>query len=400
MSTNQHSLSVAIDLGTTTLVFACINASGDILAQISMPNSQRRFGVDVITRILSSNKGKNLLLQNAIRADLQKGVALLKEKLPKDLRHLPIEKVCIAGNTTMIHLLMNYSCAGLGTYPYTPQSLKALTLNSAQIFGAVLSDATVYIFPGISAFVGGDIVAGLTGLNFDEAFLLTDLGTNGEMALWDREHLYVCSSPAGPAFEGGHIHCGVPGIPGAIYHVDYREATKTFSFETIEDATPTGLCGTGLLDLLAALRQSGFMDKTGLLSTDYFTNGFLLCENVALLQDDIRELQMAKAAIAAGVLVLLTVAGLSPDMISNVYVSGNIGDNLKVDTAITVGLFPDELKNAIHGIGNSSLKGAIAYLVSPNETLERTQKILEKAEELYLSQNPDFNRIYIEQMNF
>jgi uncharacterized 2Fe-2S/4Fe-4S cluster protein (DUF4445 family) len=407
---------IAIDLGTTTLAAGLINRrNGEILNMYTSINPQRAFGADIISRIKASNEGNRDKLQEAILNKLQEGIYYLLQENHIDVNHLTM--ITIAGNTTMVHLLLGYSCKTLGVYPFTPVDCSTILItlkdilqgqvrnqpypwNSQQM--AHLQKVPVVILPGISAFVGGDISAGLTYCGFDkstEPCLFLDLGTNGEMAIGNKNKIMVTSTAAGPAFEGGNISCGVGSIPGAISHVNFVE--DRIQLKTIGDKPPIGICGTGLVDLAAELLKAGIVDGTGLLIDKFFEIGFPIQEgnNFVLTQKDIRELQLAKAAIRAGIEILISHYGTKIQQLHKVYLAGGFGYKMDIEKAAIIGLLPEELKDRIITVGNSSLAGAIQYLTD-RAAQEAIDQIISVAEEIHLSNQEEFNELYIKYMSF
>ena len=409
-SNNNHismvdtSYSIGIDLGTTTLVITLVgNQSKEIRKQYACTNSQRTFGSDVISRILAANEGAGSHLREYIRTDILQGINNLKESVNLDKNS--IDKIVISGNTTMIHLLLGYSCQGLSTYPFSPVELKLIRKSFEEVFADTGIVAEVIFFPGISAFVGGDIVSGLYACEFDtneELCLLVDLGTNGEMALGNKTHLWVTSTAAGPAFEGGNITWGMSSLEGAISSVSIVNGVA--KIKTIGNKQATGLCGTGVIETAAALYREGYIKEDGLLCEPHFTEGFPLAktkqgENIVFTQADIRELQLAKAAIRAGLEALIKKANINYDKIKSVYLAGGLGFNLKPEIAVTLGILPKELVSKVQVIGNSSLGGAIKY-VTDKQGESRLEHIVENAQEVLLANDTEFTNLYMKHMFF
>ena len=378
---------IAIDIGTTTLAFALIDMeSGAQIASYTCMNSQRAFGADVISRISFANYGNLAQLHSYIIEDILRGINVL---LPE------CSLIVISGNTTMLHFLQNYSCETLGVYPFTPIStelaqtkvapyatfgLPYLSAGNCECnflchnkvapcvtFGLPylsagncecnflchkkIAGCNAIILPGVSAFIGADVISGIffceqpTQENFN---LLIDLGTNGEIALFSREKIYATSAAAGPAF---------------------------------------GSCATRIIDICAELIRNKFIDETGLLQqeTDKFT------------QKEIREIQLAKAAIRAGIEILLEEAGLKCENIQKVFLAGGIGYNINVNNAVTIGLIPAEFESKTKAVGNASLGGCVKYLQNPSDEIKRLAKI---TKEINLSTHPKFNDLFMENINF
>lgn len=400
---------IAIDIGTTTLALSLVGLTGkQVIDTYTAINKQRAYGADVISRIKASVEGKRDILKTSIQKDLQNGIRslLMRAGIESDNRsNARLKRIAIAGNTTMEHLLLGYPCDTLGSYPFTPFYIKTVTMPYAEAIGADDTDAEVTVLPGISAFVGGDIVAGLLACGFDRKdsnCLLIDLGTNGEMALGNRNKLLVTSTAAGPAFEGGNISCGTGSVSGAICGVEIRGSSVIV--ETIGQKPPVGICGTGVIELVSELLKAGLMDETGLLCEEYFDRGFEIARDIegrpiTFTQKDIRELQLAKAAIRAGVEILLQRSYITYEDIDTVYLAGGFGYQLNLEKAFHVGLLPKELSGRVKAVGNSSLDGAILSLTEKSAAAGMEQ-IVRAAEELHLSNDIDFNDLYIRFMGF
>lgn len=388
---------IAIDLGTTTLVLNLLSLSQEkVIHSYKSMNPQRKYGRDVISRIKASNEGKQDLLMQIIRNEIHHGINTLinNQKIGID----NIIKIVIAGNTTMIHLFMGYSCHGLGLYPYTPVKLGTINTTTDQIF-AIEENIPIILLPGISAFVGGDIVSGLLTCGFNhekETCLFIDLGTNGEMAIGNKDKILVTSTAAGPAFEGINISCGVACVPGAINHVSLEDGS--INYETIEDKEPVGLCGTGVIELVSELLKQGIIDETGLLDDPYFESGFALSDFM-FIQQDIRQLQMAKAAIRAGAEILVNKFGTSFEELDRIYIAGSFGYHLDIEKAVRIGLLPELVIKKTKGAGNTSLSGAI-YVAKDFNNLKKLEHIISKAKEIHLSNEENFSEFYIQNMLF
>lgn len=343
---------VAVDLGTTTIAMQLRElSSGRVISSYCETNPQRRYGADVLSRIQAAGQGHAEEMKESIWQVIKRGMKQFTEAASSEAVWLEgtnpeitqsIACISIAGNTTMEHLLMGLPTESLGKSPFIPVKIG---LQETQFEGL-----PVYVMPGISAFVGGDIVAGLyyTGLlKFDgkSSVLFLDLGTNGEMALTDGNRMLVTATAAGPAFEGG---------AGA--------------------AVP----GSDMIALMASFLKEGIMDETGLLAEPYFTEGIRVFpdkdsnpeKSIFVTQQDIRALQMAKAAIRAGVEILWE--KMEYPEISQVYLAGGFGYYLDVEAAITIGLLPKEMCGNVKAVGNTSLAGA--YQIGKDLYHSRTDK--------------------------
>ncbi|HKL79386.1 MAG TPA: ASKHA domain-containing protein [Mobilitalea sp.] len=393
----DHRYIMAIDLGTTTIAFSLVDATDKQMVKThTMVNRQKAYGADVISRIKASNEGKSQLLRDIILEELYQGFQTIIDEA--EIQPEEVLGIAIAGNTTMGHLLLGYSCETLGVYPFVPVNIGTVRLNFEELFKERYQ-IPIIVLPGISAFVGGDITAGLLACGFDYAekpCLFIDLGTNGEMALGNKDRILVASTAAGPAFEGGNISSGVGSLPGAISHVTIS-ADKPI-YETIGGKPPIGICGTGLIDIVSELFKAGLMDDTGLLVEAHFEKGYTI-EGITLTQRDIRELQLAKAAIHAGIEILIKQYGTTYQQIDKVYLAGGFGYKMDIAKAVHIGLIPEELVEKIEAVGNTSLAGAIQYLTDTN-SVESIEHILSVSEEINLSNDSDFNDIYVSRMSF
>ena len=409
----QNPYGIAIDLGTTTIAAALIrivSARGietaenrpqyEVVRTASCGNSQRKYGADVISRIRAASEDDNVeKLCSSCREDLR---GLIYDLTGGETN---LKAITIAGNTTMLHILMKRDVSSLGKYPYTPVTLRMESLESKELFGGA-DNTRLTLLPGISAFVGADIVSGLYSLGplRGEKFFFIDLGTNGEMAFFDGEKIKVASAAAGSVFEAGGISCGMASVSGAISHVSIDRRTKKARIKTIDEKEPTGICGTGVIETVAELFNAGIIDETGLLEDEYFDYGYPLTEDGAIrfTQQDIRNVQLAKAAIYTGAKALLQ--GKIPD---RVYVSGGFGNNMDPEIIESLSMFPKEFSGKIEAVGNTSLKGAAFYTAasilgsSAQIAAKRElEELIQKAEVVEFAELDSFSEDYIEAMNF
>ena len=399
---------ICIDIGTTTLAALLVNLETEADCQTAVSvNHQRTYGSDVLSRISASNGGKKWEIQRCIRQDLQK---LIRELLQKEkITEQQIQRIVIAGNTTMCHLLRGFSCETLGVAPFLPVDLSWMEGSAADFLGMKELDTKVVILPGISAFVGADIMAGIAKMNMHRSegyHLLLDIGTNGEMVLGNCRHMYVTSTSAGPAFEGGNISCGMASIPGVISHVFMEETGKT-GFQVIGEADgenkkkqqAIGICGTGMIDLVYELRKHQMIDEHGTYSDLYFDTGYELAGKVKFTQYDIREIQMAKAAIRAGVDILVKKAGIAFDEVDDCYLAGGFGTKIDITKAAGIGLIPKELEMKTIPVGNTVLAGTKEVLLG-RISKEELEKIQTMADVINLAEENDFEELYLSYMDF
>mgnify|MGYP004632100771 FL=1 len=405
--TENELYGICIDIGTTTLAALLVNLETEADCQTAVSvNHQRAYGSDVLSRISASNSGKKWEIQRCIRQDLQK---LIRELLQKEkITEQQIQRIVIAGNTTMCHLLRGFSCETLGVAPFLPVDLSWMEGSAADFLGMKELDTKVVILPGISAFVGADIMAGIAKMNMHRSegyHLLLDIGTNGEMVLGNCRHMYVTSTSAGPAFEGGNISCGMASIPGVISHVFMEETGKT-GFQVIGETDGEnkkqqviGICGTGMIDLVYELREHQMIDEHGTYSDLYFDTGYELAEKVKFTQNDIRELQMAKAAIRAGVDILVKKAGITFDEVDDCYLAGGFGTKIDIKKAAGIGLIPKELEMKTIPAGNTVLAGTKEVLLG-RISKDELEKIQTMADVINLAEENDFEELYLSYMDF
>jgi uncharacterized 2Fe-2S/4Fe-4S cluster protein (DUF4445 family) len=398
---------IAVDIGTTTLAMALVELrSGQVRKRYSAVNKQRESGGDVISRMRRANAGDLPLLSGSIRRQISEGSFFLCTAAGVDPGD--ICRMGIAGNTTMIHLLLALSCANLGQVPFTPVTLDMITFKYREVFEGGLF-CPVYVLPGICTYVGADISAGIlfTCLHTKkEPVAFMDIGTNGEMALAVGEKILCTATAAGPAFEGGNIGWGAGSVPGAISKVTFKDGR--FLVSTIGEKAPVGICGSGVVDIAACGLESGRILPSGRFNKEYkneFTeNGIFLAKHadgrdICFSQKDVRELQLAKSAISSGLDALVHHAGLSYDEIKTLYIAGGFGFNLKLAGAARIGLIPPALVPKVTLVGNSSLGGVVKFLLDSSSERE-FEKIIPMAEEFDLPGDDYFNAIFIKNVNF
>lgn len=373
----------AVDIGTTTVALRVYDlADGSLVGQAAAINPQRSVAADVMGRIDASLHGKRALLQTAITDCIE---ALLSEATKAS--GISPDALILTGNTTMLYLLTGRDPSSLATAPFAADILFDI---EAEIAGI-----PAYLPPCISAFVGADITAALLASGICEkqgTHLLCDIGTNGEIALVRDGALLVTSTAAGPAFEGVGISSGCMGVTGAIDRVWAENGFLRFS--TIGGMPPIGLCGSGLIDAVAAALSLGLVDETGAMEDDEIDLG-----GVTLLPEDVRALQLAKAAIAAGIATLLDEAGVSVNEIDECVIAGGFGSHLDPKSAAAIGLLPEELVPLIRTIGNGSLDGATQVLLDTDKKIA-LRRIASSARHVSLGGNPKFNAYYIDKMMF
>jgi uncharacterized 2Fe-2S/4Fe-4S cluster protein (DUF4445 family) len=398
---DKQDLGLAIDVGTTTIA-VCITelSSGYVIGSYSAINRQRRFGADVITRIEAS-KTTPLELHQLIVEDLVMGIKELLKKHPVDVKR--IKKAAIAGNTCMMSFLLNLDCHLMGQSPFTPPEQLTREQNYAfsEIFPEGLGiDCQVYIPPCVSAYIGADITAGtllIPEKKYETNALFFDMGTNGEIVLFSKDRVICASAAAGPALEGGNISCGTGGIPGAVHTV--RNKGGKFEYLTIGDLTPIGICGSAVIDVVSCLLEMGTINATGKFTDKSLKEGVPICENVSFTPLDVRNVQLSKSAIRAGIECVLEEAGIKDDEVDALYLAGGFGVKIDVPNAVTIGLIPQVLSMRVAALGNSSLGGAVRLLWDTKAS-EDVKKFRETAYELELGGNAHFSAAFMEYMGF
>lgn len=390
-----HTLGCAIDIGTTTITVLLFRLSdNELLADASQLNHQAAHGSDVISRIDAAARVGVEVLQ-ALVVDQLSG--MLREVLERAGEPgSAVTRMCITGNTTMLHLLTGLPVASLGAHPFTPQTLFATSLPATGFF-PFLTEAEIYLPPAISTFVGPDITCGLlaTGLGTQGgAELLVDVGTNGEMALAANGRLWCCSTAAGPAFEGAEISAGMPALPGAID--DVWEQDGNVRFTTIGRKRPKGICGTGLISAIDTYLRLDTIDPTGAMAGSSLLVGD---SQISITQDDVRRLQLAKAAVAAGVDTLLWEGGLSPEEIEVLHLAGGFGSYLQPRSAAGIGLIPWPLAEKTNPAGNTALTGAVLLALS-RDARRTAETWAAEATELSLANHRVWMDRFIENMAF
>ncbi|MDR1329400.1 MAG: ASKHA domain-containing protein [Oscillospiraceae bacterium] len=405
---------VAIDIGTTTVVAHLTNLkTRKRVATASGVNAQRQYGADVISRIEYSAAHGHETLSRLIQSQI--GDLITRACADAGIPASAVSYIAIAGNTIMQHLAAGYSPVGMGTVPFEPVSLFGEELPAWPGLPAA-PGATIYYSPCVSSYVGGDITAGMLACGFEGDLgptVFIDIGTNGEIAIKLGGKYLCCATAAGPAFEGAEISRGMAAVPGAISHVKWGDSGLELT--VLGDAEPDGLCGSGLLDALALLLNTGAVDETGRLQdpgeiehpiSAYIgeaegRNAFFLSRerDVYLSAADVRKLQLAKAAIAGGIQTLLREAGITEGDVRSFVLAGGFGSFLDRDSAARIGLFPKAFLPITRSMGNTAGEGAAIALVS-SLSREQLNAMREKCEYVELSSSLVFNEQFVEQMMF
>jgi uncharacterized 2Fe-2S/4Fe-4S cluster protein (DUF4445 family) len=421
--TTAQNFGIAIDIGTTTVAgFLHDLKNGKSISVLSRTNPQRSFGDDVISRILKASTPEGLHeVQKSILTCINGMVHEFCKEQNISKKH--IYEIVIAGNTTMQHLFLGIDPQFLAQSPYTGVFRAGINVSAQELKLDINPNGNIHVLPNIAGFVGGDIVAGIlsSGMHAGDSLkLLIDIGTNGEIVLGNKDGLVACSTAAGPAFEGGRIRHGMRAEAGAIEKV---MMDATLHLTTIENAPVKGICGTGLIDLISELLRLGILDITGrILDADELPKnlpeeiqkllipqengtGFLLFKgrnqqaDIVLTPKDIREFQLAKAAIYSGIQILLKARGITLQQVDEILLAGAFGNFIRVNSARRVGLLPDMPIDKIRFIGNSAGAGARMALLSQSHRKE-AEEISQKTKHVELATDPDFQNIFADALLF
>lgn len=395
---------VAIDIGTTTIAFVLIDLlNGEIKETISSLNLQNRYGQDVISRLdyaAQSDKHREDI-SNILKDVIEDGIKQLIKT-----NEYSVNLISISGNTTMIQLLLNISSKALGIYPFTILSDRMFRFKYNEIFSKQLFDCNVLITPAISAYVGGDITSGILVtdiFNSSKINILIDIGTNGEIVIGNSYKLLCTATAAGPAFEGANLKYGIGAVEGAI--ATYERINRLLHIDTIGNKEPIGICGTGIVDIISQLLQDRVIEKNGLFNQHVLNKDeeYIICKgkehNITINQKDIREIQLAKAAIRAGIEILIKKYDCDYEEIDKIYIAGGFGSKINLKSAINIGLIPSELEEKAETIGNSSLSGSIQLLLDKNIE-DKYNKIISISQPIDLALDEEFNKLFMGYMSF
>lgn len=417
---------MAFDIGTTTVVGYLLDAkTGAQVAVSSMVNPQAQFGADVIQRANHALEGGGAQLAKAIRSALNELISDACGKI-----NVPVSSVymvSVVGNTCMHHLFAGISPGSLVHAPYNPVISEPIITEASHYNIKINPNGMIMLLPNIAGFVGADTIGVLLATEFDildEITLAIDIGTNGELVLGSRDRMIACSTAAGPAFEGAKIECGMRGAEGAIDHCKFDENGK-FVYSTIGGVKPIGICGSGLMDIIAQLLENGFVEESGrMYDDDELENeiakanaeriievdgrpAFLLAsaaesghgQDVFLTQKDLREVQLAKSAMAAGITLMADTLGIGVADIKKVMIAGAFGNYMDPWSACRIGLIPRVLSDRIEPIGNAAGEGSKIAILN-REEFYRSATISREVEFLELATHPLFNDTFVDLMEF
>jgi uncharacterized 2Fe-2S/4Fe-4S cluster protein (DUF4445 family) len=411
-----HSLGMAVDLGTTKIAGYLVDlGTGQTLSAKGIMNPQISYGEDVIARIGRAQRSPEDA--STLQEKVLEALATISEELCQEAvgaRPEEIKDLVVVGNTAMHHLLLRLPVKQLARAPHVPAVARALDIKARHLRLPVAPGAYVHLLPNIAGFVGADHVAVLLAINAGEAkgpMLAIDIGTNTEISLVIRGEINSVSCASGPAFEGAHISSGMRAAPGAIEHVMLTD--QGIQYHTIQGTKPAGICGSGIFDTLAQLFTNGIIDKGGRIQKDHPRvretqkgREFVIVSEeergdgsaITITQEDVRELQLAKAAIQSGIQVLLRDKGLSAGDLDEVVVAGAFGTYLNISSAVAIGMLPAIPANRFRQVGNAAGVGAKIALVS-REKREAVQEVVRDIRYIELAVAPDFNKIFTQSIS-
>jgi uncharacterized 2Fe-2S/4Fe-4S cluster protein (DUF4445 family) len=414
--TTEECFGVAFDVGTTTLVGTLMNLRTGMAAAVrSTLNGQAPYGADVISRISHAMNGADSIeeLKTAVVATMN-GIL---DELYREAGITPERtyEAVVVGNVTMLHLLLGIDPTPISMMPFTPAFMDALSVPAREVGLRIHPAGYIQTLPALGAYVGADIVSGVLATNIareDKLRVFVDVGTNGEIVIGNSRRTLATAAPAGPAFEGSQIKCGMRATDGAIEGVQLGEGVD---LQVIGgDVPPLGLCGSGLVDAVAQLLNVGLLDHSGRMRSaadvpDHpladrlieveGVRAFLLAEGVYLSQRDVRELQFAKGSIATGIKILMNILGVAAADLDEVYLGGSFGSYLNPESAKIIGLVPDVDVDKIVAVGNSAGEGAKIALLSYRER-QVAFELPSRIEYIELSGRSDFNDAFVEVLRF
>ncbi len=404
----KNILGVAIDIGTTGISYYLLDLSnGEIIEKLSSLNPQTQYGGDVLTRITycMENPLGSIKLQELIIDEINSS---LKQLVNSKYSIADIYHIVVSANTTMLHLLLGINPSSLAKAPYRSIFLSPKDIEARDLFIEANREAILTIIPSASSYVGGDIVSGIMASDFqnNKEAIFIDIGTNGELAALRDGKIISTSTAAGPALEGMNIECGCRAQNGAIETFDIDEEYN-ITYSTIGNRKAIGICGSGLMDITSALIKRDILLKSGRwnkklndrIARRVVDKKFYITEDVYISQKDIRQIQLAKGAIAAGVILMLEEIGLTIEDIPKAYIAGAFGYHINPNSIKTIGLIPKGFKGEIRFLGNTSLEGARLALINKS-CLKRVYDIKKDMIVLELSLRENFQDVFVSQLNF
>ncbi|MDO5707216.1 MAG: ASKHA domain-containing protein [Andreesenia angusta] len=398
-------VSIAVDIGTTVVTMKFLNSDNDeIIGTKSFLNPQTAYGNDLISRI-------DYISDCEIRLRYLKDILIdeIKLEIKNFIKKTKIKNIVFSANTTMLHILAGENPYPLSIHPYKPVFLESRKMSAKDLFGDRKKKYDIYFLPSASAYIGSDIVSGIYSTNFynsNTPSLFIDIGTNGEIVMNIDGNLKAVSTSAGPALEGMNIDCGSRAIEGAIerFHID---TDKSFKIESINSSDPKSICGSGIIDIIAEFLRNGIIEASGRFNKNmdevFLKNlkdkKFYITDEIYISQKDIRQVQLAKGAIAAGIKILLNEYGKNINSIENIIIAGSFGYHINKDNMVFIGLIPKEYTGEIEVVGNSSVNGAIEACKDP-DIINQMDEIAKKIDVLELSLRDDFQDYFVREMSF
>jgi uncharacterized 2Fe-2S/4Fe-4S cluster protein (DUF4445 family) len=414
--TTEDCFGVAFDVGTTTLVGTLMNLRTGMAAAVSSTlNGQAPFGADVISRISHAMNGADSI--DELKGAVVQTMNGILDDLYRDSGVSPgrTYEAVVVGNVTMLHLLLGIDPTPISMMPFTPTFMDALSVPASEVGLRIHPAGFIQTLPALGAYVGADIVSGVLATNIareDKMRVFVDVGTNGEIVIGSSQRTLATAAPAGPAFEGSQIKCGMRATDGAIEGVQLGDRVE---LQVIGgDVAPIGLCGSGLVDAVAQLLNVGLLDHSGRMRSAADVpnhpladrlievegvRAFLLAEGVYLSQRDVRELQFAKGSIATGIKILMNILGVAASDLDEIYLGGSFGSYLNPESAKIIGLVPDVDVDKIIAVGNSAGEGAKIALLSYRER-QVAFELPSRIEYVELSGRTDFNDAFVEVLRF
>jgi len=388
------SYAVAFDIGTTSIVGYLLSGDGqrEIAAQGRL-NPQVKFGADVISRLGYATEHGPQALSDCVREALNGLITQLCSRA--EISRDAVRRISIVGNTCMHHLFLGVSPESLGRAPYSPAVSGAMILKAGEYGLEIHPEGVIYMLPVIAGFVGSDTVACMLADDWqkrEKLGLIIDIGTNGELVMGNAQSMIACSTAAGPAFEGAKIQCGMRGTEGAVDRVWLRDGK--IEYHVIGETRPRGICGSGIVDLMAVLLEAGIVDETGRMEQSEYT----LAEDVVFTQKDVREVQLAKAAISAGITLMARKLGISLEDILEVRIAGAFGNYMNAENACKIGMIPMELLPGIKGVGNAAGEGAKRALAKTY--WDTACALAQQTQFLELASIADFQDAFVDALEF
>ena len=414
----QNQFGIAVDLGTTTIVAYLLDlATGVQLAQVQSLNPQTVYGEDVMSRITYTSREKDgaRTLQQSVVSGLNQLLANLLDTTEVTVDQLT--RICIVGNTAMHHLLLAADTESLGRSPYQPSIIEPITMNPQELGLQTNNTSELYLPPNIAGFVGGDTVGFILSQRLDlvdDVILGIDIGTNGEIVLSDQGKLYCCSAAAGPAFEGSSILHGMRGQTGAIEYLSIIDKDERPDISVIGEEFPRGLCGSAIVDTVAELHRTGIIDSKGrmhkkskrVIDDEKHGRSYIVVNQdesmegnrILFTQKDVRQVQLAKAAIQAGFRLLLDTVGKDVSEVTRVLLAGAFGNYIRPESALAIGLLPKVEISQVIPVGNAAGEGAKGLLLS-KKSRDLAKKIAANVKYIELASDKKFQDVFLDSIS-